>query len=178
GAHGAVMARPWEVLDVFRADGPAHDLARDLADEVVVRRHLAAHNRDPETAACVDRDHARVAADRIAREHHARDLGVHHRLDGHAHRVRALPESGPVADGTRRVEARPAVAHRVAQMIDAAHPQEALLLAGVARCLAVLAYRSGAYGHRRALAAQLAVALRELVAQLGRQRRGGGERPV
>ena len=76
----------WHVLDVLRAHRPAHHLPRHLADEVVVGRELAADDRDAEPEAGVDRDHARVAADGVAREEHARDLGVDHRLDGHAHR--------------------------------------------------------------------------------------------
>ena len=79
----------------FELTRPAHDLARDLAHQVVVRRHLAADDRDPEAPARVDRHHARVAADGVAREEHAGDLGVHHQLDGDAHRRLRLP--GPSA---------------------------------------------------------------------------------
>ena len=82
------------VLDLLVADVLADDLAGDLADEEIVRGHLAADDREAEPPARVDRDHARVAADRVAREHHARDRGVDHQLDGHAHRRRssaALP---------------------------------------------------------------------------------------
>ena len=50
----------------------AHDLAGDLADQVVIGRHLAADDRQPEPPTRVDRDHARIAAQRVAGEQHAR----------------------------------------------------------------------------------------------------------
>src|SRR5471030_1922029 len=53
------------VLDLLRTDPLAHQLARDLADEIVVRRDLAANHRQTETPAGVDRHHARIAADRV-----------------------------------------------------------------------------------------------------------------
>ena len=86
-AHRASPGGVRDVLDVLRVHRPAHDLAGDLADQVVVGRRLPADDRDAEAPARVDGDHARVAADRVAREQHARDLGVDHPLDGHAHRL-------------------------------------------------------------------------------------------
>ena len=64
------------------------DLAGDLADPVLVGRHLAADDGEPEAPARVDRHRARVAAHRVAGEQHAGDVGVDHQLDGHAHRRR------------------------------------------------------------------------------------------
>ena len=51
---------------------------------------LAADHREPEPPARVDRDHARIAADRVAGEHHARHLGVDHQLHGDPHRRRLV----------------------------------------------------------------------------------------
>ena len=86
--HGAATGGVGHVLDVLRVHRAAHDLAGHLADQVVVRRHLAADDGDPEAPARVDRDHARVAAHRVAGEHHAGDLGVDHQLHRDAHRRR------------------------------------------------------------------------------------------
>ena len=125
---------------------------RDLADEEVVRRHLAADDGEPEAPARVDRDHARVAADRVAREHHAGHRGVDHQLHGDPHRglvAAPAPSRSAIADRRRAVEADPAVAHRVADVVDAAHPQIRLLLAGERRVLAVLADRARAHRDRR-----------------------------
>ena len=100
---------------------------RHLADEVVVRRHLAADDGEAEPPARVHRDHARVAAHGVAGEQHARDLGVDHQLHRDAHRrlLRSGPEPRAVADRRRAVEAHPAVAHRVADVVGAAHPEVA-----------------------------------------------------
>jgi len=119
--HGAATGGVGDVLHVLRAHRPAYDLARDLADQVVVRRHLAAHDRDAEPPARVERHHARVAGDGVAGEHYAGDLGIHHQLDRHAHRLLRIPgaERRSVADRLRRVKAHPTVAHRVADLLDA-----------------------------------------------------------
>ena len=58
---------------------------------------------------------------------------------------RSRPEPGAVGDRGRAVEADPAVAHRLAHLLDSAHPQERLLLAGERRLRAVLADRARAH---------------------------------
>ena len=70
-ADRAGAARVGHVLDLLGVHVLAHDLAGDLADEVVVGSDFAADDREPEPPARVDRDHARIAADRVAGEHHA-----------------------------------------------------------------------------------------------------------
>src|SRR5581483_3249533 len=72
-------------------------------------------------------------------------------------------------DRTRRVEARPAVAHRVADVLGTPHPEEALLLAREGRIRAVLPERARTDGDRRL--AELRVAARELGPQLLGERR-------
>ena len=115
--------RPARTRSCLAPTVPAEDLAGHLADAVLVGRHLAADDGQPEAPARVDRDHARVAADRVAGEHHARHLGVDHLLHRHAHRRLAL-DAHPlaVADGLGLVEARPAVAHRGADLLRARAP--------------------------------------------------------
>ena len=79
-----------------------------LLTQVVVGRDLAADDRQPEAPAGVDRDHARVAAERVAGEHHAGDRGVDHQLHGHAHRRRRrTPKRGAVADRLGRCRGSP-----------------------------------------------------------------------
>ena len=90
-------------------------LAGDLADPVLVGRHLAADHGQPEPPARVDRDRARVAAHRVAGEHDARHRGVDHAAGpSRPSPARATAEPLPVGDGLGIVEARPAVADRVA----------------------------------------------------------------
>ena len=95
--------------DLLARDPLAHDLAGDLADQEVVGRDLAADDGQPEPPAGVDRDHARVAADRVAGEHHSRDRGVDHQLHGHAHRraLRRAAELRAVGDRLRRCTGSP-----------------------------------------------------------------------
>ena len=170
---GAAAALVGHVLDLFRVHVLADDLARDLADQEVVGRHLAADHRQPEAPAGVDRDHARVAAHRVAGEHHPGDLGVDHLLDRDAHRrlTGRSAEPRPIRDRRRAVEADPAVADRVAHALGAPHPEVRLLLAGERRLPAVLAERARAHRYRRL--AELRVALCHLVAN----GRGNRRRP-
>ena len=135
---------------------------RDLADEVIVGGDLAADDGEAEAPARVDRDHARVAAHRVAGEEDAGDGGVDHELHGDPHRRVVLAEAGAIADRGSAVETHPAVAHGVAHVLGAAHPEVGLLLAGEGRFLAVLAERARADGDRRLT--ELVVAARDLVA--------------
>src|SRR4029079_19615314 len=122
----------------------ADDLAGERAAEEVVGGRLAADDGEPEPPARLDRGHARVAADRVAGEEHDRDLSVDHRLHRDAHRgLLPAPAAGrPIADRAGRVEARPAVAHRVADVLQSPDPQEALLLSGEGRVLTALSQRA------------------------------------
>ena len=172
-ADGAAAAGVRHVLDVLGVDVLAHDLARHLADEVVVGRHLAADDREAEPPARVDRDHARVAAHRVAGEQHARDLGVDHQLDGDAHRrlVRAWPSRARYADRRERCRGSPSSRARRRRRGRRRAPR-GTSPAGPRRSRPGCPRRARSSGPRPAARAELGVAPRDLVADRVRHRRG------
>ena len=149
-ANRSAPGRVGHVLDLLRAHRPADDLARDLADEVVVR--ASSRRRRPRCPS------PQLALTATMLGSPLTGLQVNITPETSASTIcwtvtpiagSDCPSSRAVADRPRRVEADPAVADGVAELLDPAHPEEALLLAGEGRVVAVLAERARADRDRR-----------------------------
>src|ERR1700691_4676422 len=120
------------------------DLSGDLADDIGVRRDLAADEDRAQTPAALDGDDRAVAGCRAAGEHDPRTAWLDHALHDDTHRQRLLTDAllPPVTYRLGVIQARPAFSHVIQYSLLARKPQVGVLQAGEARAAAVLARRA------------------------------------